>query len=343
MHRLQLFLLLAALPAAGFLYQWAGARRDKKRLLPHGTLFDVGEGRRMYLSQAGAGYPTVIFESGIAATSQNWAHLQESVSSIARTVTYDRAGLGWSGPCASDRTPSNIVRELRALLRHAGIPPPYILVGHSFGGLVVQRFAAEHASEVLGLVLIDPMRPEDWQPMSDAQRAELERGLRLTRIAIPSAHLGLARLAATSLLCNSGKISGTIGRATGAGGRHVLDRVTSEVGKMPKRVRPIVAAHWSNPGFYRGLAAHLNALPASIREMLATKPIENIPVLLLTPASTGQLSYERLSRIGQATQQVLAEKSGHWIHLDEPDLVAGAVRSMIELARTNIEAIRHTS
>jgi pimeloyl-ACP methyl ester carboxylesterase len=335
MHRLLwLVLIVLLLPAAGIVYQWLGALKDKRRFLGLGTLVDVGEGRHMYLSQMGTGGPTVIFESGIAATSQNWMHMQESVSGFASTVTYDRGGLGWSSESALDRTPSNIVRELRHMLMQAGIPPPYVLVGHSFGGLVVRHFASEHPEEVVGVVLVDAMRTEDWPPVNPTQSPLLERGLWLTGMAVPIARVGLARLAITSLLCRSGRASRIFSRAAGAGGQHVLDRITCEVGKMPREVWPIVAAHWSTPKFYRGLAAHVRAVPATVREMQGAPPIEDIPIVLLTPGTAGPLSLEALRRIGPATRQIIAEKSGHWVHLDQPDLVLEAVRSIIEEARS---------
>ncbi len=329
MHRLlRTLLFLAAIPAAGILYQWTGSRRDRRRLLRPENLIDVHDGCQMFLSQMGAGKPTVIFESGIAATSQNWTHLQQVVSHFARTVTYDRSGLGWSSPSTSERTPSNIVRELRTLLQRAGVAPPYLLVGHSFGGLIVRRFAAEHPDEVVGVVLVDPMRPDEWANQSEAQRNELARGNQLTSIGIPCARFGLTRLVMTSLLCGSGKVARILGRVSGSSGQQVIDRLTCEVGKMPRETWPVVAAHWSNPEFYRGMASYVRAVPASVHEMHTAKPIEGIPVILLTPATAEPLSPDALRRIGPFTQQVIAEKSSHWIHLDEPGLVLDAIRRL---------------
>ena len=142
MHLLLLFLALVfAVVLIGFLYQFIGAHRDRKRMAGSGRWISLGEGREHYLLEQGAGSPTVIFEAGIAATNLNWRHLQEMVSQFAATASYDRAGLGWSSPSRSKRTPGNIAVELHELLQKAGIKPPYVMVGHSFGGLVVRRFA----------------------------------------------------------------------------------------------------------------------------------------------------------------------------------------------------------
>jgi pimeloyl-ACP methyl ester carboxylesterase len=329
-------LAIVAVPVAGVLYQWAGGLRDKRRYIGHGELVDIGGGKRLYLVRTGEGGPTVVFESGIAATSQNWMGLQREVSKFALAVSYDRGGLGWSSECGSERTPGNIVRELRVMLQRAGIAPPYVLVGHSFGGLVVRKFATQYPEEVVGVVLLDAMRTEDWPPVNEAQAAMVERGMRLAGMGIPFARFGLARLAITSLLCRSGKVSRAFGRAAGVGGKHVFDRVTCEVGKMPREVWPIVAAHWSSPKYYRGLRAHLRGVSGSVVEMHEAEPIVGIPVLLVTAGSAEPLSSAALRRIGPTARQVVAEKSGHWVHLDEPDLVLEEIRGMIEEVRMNV-------
>ncbi len=331
---LWLLLFVPAIPAIGMAYQSIGALKDRRRYLRLGRLVQVADGQRLYMSDMGPAdgvHPTVIFESGIAATSQNWLQIQEAVAGYTRAVSYDRGGLGWSSASASERTPSNIVRELRTLLQEAEIPGPYVLVGHSFGGLVVRQFAAQHPDEVAGVVLVDPMRVEEWPPVNEAQRKLLDRGVRMAGYGIPVARFGLARLATTSLLCRSGRVSRAFSRATARqGGPHVLERIRCEVGKMPREVWPIVAAHWSSPRFYHGLAAHLNAVPASVAEMDSARAVDGMPVVLLTPGKAEALCCERLRRIGSEVQQVIAERSGHWVHLDEPELVMETIRGMVE-------------
>ena len=319
----------ATVSVAGFLYQHIGASRDRRRYTGPGRWVEIARGRRLYLVEKGSGGPAVLFESGIAATNLNWHHVQENVSRFTSTASYDRSGLGWSSPCRTARTPRNITSELHIMLRLAGVKPPYILVGHSFGGLVVRRYAVTYPEDVAGVLLVDPMRCEEWPPLNPSNQSMIDRGRRLSRYAIPIARFGLARLVVTSLLCRSGGLSRHLAAATGAGGRHVLRRVTDEVGKMPRELWPVVAAHWSRPGYYAGMRRHVEAVPETVREMQDIDPIREIPVLVLTPGKSTPLSGQCLQKIGNNVQQVIATSSAHWIHLDQPDLVVDSIREMV--------------
>src|SRR5579863_1391300 len=314
---------------AGFLYQLIGASRDRRRYTGPGRWIEIDRGGKLYVVEKGSGGPAVLFEAGIAATTLNWHHIQENVSRFTSTAAYDRSGLGWSTPCRTARIPSNIAAELHTMLQSAGIKPPYILVGHSFGGLVVRRYAVSYPEDVAGVVLVDPMRCEEWPPLNPTRQSMIDRGRRLSRYAIPIARIGLLRLAVTALLCRSGRLSGNLAGVAGNGGRQVLRRVTEEVGKMPRELWPIVAAHWSRPGYYAGMRSYVEAVPETVREMQDIKPIREIPVLVLTPGKSTPLSTQCLEKIGNNVQQVIAADSAHWIHLDEPQLVVDSIREMV--------------
>ncbi len=321
--------VFAAILAAGFLYQCLGARRDRKRFTGSGRWIEIGRGQKLFVVEKGSGGPAVLFEAGITATNLNWRHIQDKVAAFTATAAYDRGGLGWSSPGRSRRTPANLCAELHAMLATAGIEPPYVLVGHSFGGLCARRYATLYPEEVAGVVLVDPMRCEEWPPLNPGKQRMIDRGKMLSACAIPIAHVGLFRFAIASLLNRSNRLAGRLGKKGGLGGRHVLKRVTEEVGKMPREIWPVVAAHWSRPDYYIGMQRYVSAVPETVAEMHNAEPIRDIPVLVLTPGKSTPLSEQCLARIGNNVRQVIAEESAHWIHLDEPELVVDAIRAMV--------------
>jgi pimeloyl-ACP methyl ester carboxylesterase len=317
------------LVATGFFYQQLGSRRDRKLYTEPGSWVTVGNGCDLYFTALGMGEPTVLFESGIGATHLNWRHIQEAVAEFTGTVSYDRGGLGWSDPCRTARTPLNIARELRQMLQRAGHKPPYILVGHSFGGLVMRRFALLYPDEVAGVLLVDPMRCEEWPPLDPSKQAQLDLGKKLIRYAMPIASCGMARLAVNFLVHRKSKLSGQLVSVAVPNGRHVLGRITSEVRKMPREVWPAVASHWSRPAFYAGMRSHLQSIPDTVREMHVAEPIRSIPITVLTPGSAAPLTENHLDHIGENVQQIIASNSAHWIHLDEPSLVIDSIRAIV--------------
>ena len=193
----------------------------------------------------------------------------------------------------------------------------------------MRRFALNYPEEVRSIVLVDPMRCDEWPPLNPGRQSEIDRGKRLFRLAIPIARVGLARLAVTSLFLRSGRTAHRLAGAAGNGGIHVLERVKSEVGKMPREVWPVIAAHWSRPDNYAGMRSHVLAVPDTVREMQNAEPILRIPVLVLTPEKSTPLSDDCLARIGCRVRQVIAPRSAHWIHLDQPDLVIDSIREMV--------------
>jgi pimeloyl-ACP methyl ester carboxylesterase len=119
------------------------------------TLVDVGNGRKMNLFCKGSGSPTVVFDSGSGLAGWDWLRVQPVIASKTRACVYDRAGLGFSDASTRPGTSANAMDDLHRLLSSAGIKPPYVLVGHSYGGMTVQLYAYTYPKEVAGLVLVD--------------------------------------------------------------------------------------------------------------------------------------------------------------------------------------------
>jgi pimeloyl-ACP methyl ester carboxylesterase len=139
--------------------------RNATGLEPHTDetteMIDVG-GRRLALTSSGSGSPAVILETGLGAESDEWATVQRGVAHFTRVCRYDRAGRGSSDGAALPRCADDMVDDLRALLCKAQIPQPYVLVGHSFGGLLARRYASRHRGEVAGVVLVDSMHEDQF-------------------------------------------------------------------------------------------------------------------------------------------------------------------------------------
>ena len=142
---------------------------------PPGDLVQVG-GHRMHLYCTGQADRTVLLEAGLGDWSLHLRPLQEELARTTRVCAYDREGYGWSEPGPASRTGMQIIEELEALLQAADEPGPYILVGHSFGGLTMLMFAEAHPDDVAGVVLIDSSHPRQQEafaqvPAMDAEQA----------------------------------------------------------------------------------------------------------------------------------------------------------------------------
>src|SRR5262249_7970829 len=161
-------------------------------------------------------------------------------------------------------------------------------------------------------------------PLSARQRKTLARGVRLSRRGARLARIGLVGWCLRSLLAGARWFPKAVGGVASGRGLTVMKRLAGEGGKKPPEGWPMGAAHSSSPKSFLGMAAHFEGLPESAQQVSEAAPLEGIPMIVL---SSGRSAPEPK---GWSTdmRQIVAEKSGHWIHLDQPELVVKAVRDL---------------
>ena len=167
MALLGLIVVLLALAVLGAIYQAIATELAERAYPPPGEMVDVG-GYSLHINCVGQGSPTVVLDAGSGGFSAQWVRVQREVSDTTRVCAYDRAGLGWSERGPEPRDARQISSELHTLLSKAGIEGPYVLVGHSFGGLYMQTYAARYPDEVAGIALVDSSQPDQfsYQPVT---------------------------------------------------------------------------------------------------------------------------------------------------------------------------------
>jgi pimeloyl-ACP methyl ester carboxylesterase len=188
--RIVLALVLAILTLAvlGAGYQATATWIDARNYPPPGQMVDVG-GYKLHLYCMGSGSPTVVLDALFPGTVSNWAWVQPEVAKATRVCAYDRAGLGWSESRPGPQDAQHGASELHTLLEAAGVRGPYILVGHSLGGLTVRMFADQYPDEVAGMVLIEATNPDAWKRLGmpegvGADGSQLAIGTFLARFGI---------------------------------------------------------------------------------------------------------------------------------------------------------------
>jgi pimeloyl-ACP methyl ester carboxylesterase len=234
-------------------------------------------GHKLNLLVGGKGTPTIVFEAGFGAGLASWSTVQSNIAKFARTVSYDRAGIGQSEAGPKPRAAKQIAEELHLALEKAGLGPPYILVGHSFGGIYVRVFADRYPKEVAGMVLIDPSQEafEDWtRTHKEAQRAGRDEEM---------------AKASQGVRDESAEVSASYEQARAA--------------KVPAGIPVILFSAMKD-----------DAMPASARKVWVEK------------------HEEWISKV-PGGKHVLAEKSGHFIQAEQPQLVMDAIKQVVDQVR----------
>jgi pimeloyl-ACP methyl ester carboxylesterase len=297
----------------------------------------------------GEGEPVVAFEAGIGASSLNWRRIQERAARFTRACTYDRAGLGWSDK-AGPKTFAASIDAFEGLVTSIG-GPPCVLVGHSYGAWLALGCALASRIRVGGLVLIDPPSPWEWRTPAVGRARMLQRGRAACVLGAALAAVGFVR--ACLWLLERGRTRGPA-LALSAFGREasaVVGRLVGEVAKMPVEIRPAARAHWSRPSSFSALAAYLGQLPSAAVDLLnaidaavsqrGRAPLGDAPIVVIVRADAPQADLDAAARIaalsgrGELRQ---ATAGGHWIHLDEPDLVVQVIEAVVEKVRRRLRA-----
>ena len=327
----RLLQLLAMVLVTGAALQRIAAQRDAGRFPAPGRLVDTG-GRRLHLLGMGEDKPgpAVVLCAGLSGSSLEWETVQRSIAEFAPVFSYDRAGVGWSDPGDPyRRTGLHEIGTLRSVLRRAGVEPPYVLVGHSIGGLHARLFASCYPREVAGLVLVDSLHERMFEALPDAvwQREQVRR--RALRLLPVLARFGIVR-ALVRL--------------------DVIPSLGGLFGRLPLANTPASRALYSSAEQWRGIVQQLDMLDATLSQVRRHADIRaDLPLVVLqhsrrdafagwdsvTAAEAErvwhQLQAEVAARSAQA-EHVVVPECGHFIHLEQPAAVIVTVRRVYEMA-----------
>jgi pimeloyl-ACP methyl ester carboxylesterase len=302
--------LVSLLAFVGAIYQVIATSITERKYPPPGKLVDVG-GHRLHIHCSGhegaPRGPVVVMDAGIGECSIGWCLVQPEIAKFARVCTYDRAGLGWSDSSPTARTSRQIVKELHALLVNAGIEPPFVMVGHSFGGINVRLYASLYPEEVSGIVLVDAS--SEYYSIRHIMPLYQKLGL-LTAI------FGLPRLFAGLVIS----------------GNPIFDK--------DSRYPPAYPAIVTSTKYLNTVRREWSKVDESWGEALSSnKSLGDRPLLALLPTSEHELfpvaQKLQMELVGRSTEGklILVENSGHHIQHDRPEIVIEAVREVVEAVR----------
>ena len=315
---------------------WVLGSRAKARLAAKyptpGQMVDVG-GYRLHLNCQGtsvAGRPTVVMEAAHSEPGLSWASAQPEVAKFTRVCTYDRAGLGWSERSPKPRTAPNIVDELHTLLARAGVEPPYVLVGHSIGGLYVRLYAHEHPEQMAGMVLVDAAHEDQYARMPEAI-AKMQR----TSNKVAPLIFGLLRaLNSIGLLALLAEKSGTWPMPIPAEAR------AAYLGAVYSGTRHLETVGRETSGIQESLALVRDRQLGSLGDIPLTVISAGRPAVSaghgISEADAEQMKrvqdelHAELAALSTRGKRVIAQESRHYVQVDQPQVVIDAIREVVE-------------
>ena len=309
--KLAAFIALAG--GASAIYQRAGDARDRRRFAPPGRLVDIG-GRTLHLLQAGSGSPVVVVV--VAAMADNvlmWTRIQRELAGEMRVCLYDRAGIGWSDPPPQGpRTFGDMACELHDLLSIAGVPVPYVLVGHSVGGIVARQFAVRYPGAVSGIALIDSSHEDQVRRRGVDGWPYGQRELLIRAAKRQARILGMRRLAAALGLAR--KLDADIAREVPAEFAAAARAIALSSRQRRIQVRETLMLARSS-----GQPPALGSLPLAV--VTAGRQVPGWVRM-----------QEELASLSTRTTHLTAEEAGHYVHLDDPELIVRVIRDLVHRA-----------
>ena len=313
---LVLAIIVAAILIAGSI---AKANLAKKFPAP-GQLVDVG-GYQMHIYCTGQGSPTVMLEAGSGDSSLIWAKVQPKIAEFTRVCSYDRAGLGWSDPSPYPRTANTMVEELHTLMLTAKIDGPYVFVGHSLGGMLVRMYAHKYPDDISGMVLVDSLHEARMIRNPDLAEAIQEATGQFRMLAFLNS-IGIIALAPQAiptlgLPADTNKRYQALMASTDAlatwlaelkmGKENCAEALAMQINSFGDLPLVVISA-----GHGESLASFSDAENQQLWENM-------------------QIEQTDLVALSSQGKQIIAEKSGHHIQLDQPELVIDAIRQVIEV------------
>ena len=302
---------LLGLMLVGYIYEPMAEAADERTYPPPGQLVDVG-GYRLHINCTGSGSPTVVIEAGLGDWSTTWGFVQSDVAGTTQVCTYDRAGLGWSDPGPLPQDAAQFAKQLHTLLRNAKVPGPYVMVGHSLGGLGVRVFVHEYASEVAGVVLIESMNPRQLPQSQMAGQPQANLQSRIYSFLGVLARFGVARLLARPVT-------------------HLLSP-----GILPSE--NAYYARFVRTQSMQATRDESRGLSASAAEAAAVEDFGDLPLIVLTGRlhtnpPNWQTWQTELLQLSSNSQQSFAENSNHSIQIEEPEAASAAILQMVQQVR----------
>jgi pimeloyl-ACP methyl ester carboxylesterase len=308
---------------------------------PLGKLVDLG-GRRLHINCTGKGNVTIVMEAGAGDFSFDWSLVQPKVASFARVCTYDRAGYAWSEAGPTPRTMRQIVYELHTGLAKAGIKSPYVLVGHSLGGLIVRVYANQYPKEVAGMVLVDSSH-EDQQIIIMDRKTKKEKVVHWRELSsgrpIPSIQTTMPSPA------DSNTSRGTTQSAN-------QSKLDAPYDKLPLKIQHMRLWAMAQPRYDAARSSEtFEFLADELAGMYAERgsrkyPLGDMPLIVLTRGIAGEdeqankqllEDHDRLQidlvSLSNNSKQIIAKQSGHHIQLEQPTLVTDAIKQVVNAVR----------